>query len=155
LALDFNQDTENPEYIVIGDNRSKFDFEHMNKALRLLLKGAKLIDMTSELVDSSMGENELNVGSWAKMLERASGVKARYIGKPNPYVFELTLRTMNLNENEVVMVGDRISTDIEGAKNAGMKAILIKTGEFDERELYGNIEPDFIFDSLQDLLKIF
>lgn len=151
---DLNQDTENPEYIVIGDNRSKFDFENMNKALRLLLKGAKLIAMTSELVDTSMGELELNVGSWAKMLERASGAKAVYIGKPGPYVFDLTLRSMNLDKSEVFMVGDKISTDIKGAKNAGIKSILIKTGEFDEKDLNSNIKPDFTFDSIRDILSV-
>ena len=70
----FQQDLEHPEYIVVGDNRSKFDFQHLNKALRLLLKGAKLIGMQGELTDRSIGDPELNVGSWVGMLERAAGV---------------------------------------------------------------------------------
>lgn len=150
----FTQDMENPEYIVVGDNRSNFDFNHLNKALRLLLKGAKLIAMSSGLVDSSMGNIELDVGSWAQMLERASGVKGVYIGKPNPYVFELALKSMNLDKNEVVMVGDQISTDIKGANNVGIRSILLKTGEFDERDLNSDIKPDFIFDSIRDIPKI-
>lgn len=150
---DFAQDMEKPEYIVVGDNRSNFDFNHLNKALRLLLKGAKLIAMTPGLVDASMGQLELDVGSWAQMLERASGVKAVYVGKPNPYVFELALKSMNLDRSEVVMVGDQISTDIKGANNVGMRSILLKTGEFDERDLNSNIKPDFIFDSIRDILK--
>jgi len=153
--LGFYQDTENPEYIVIGDNRSKFDFEHLNKALRLLLKGAQLIGMQSELIDSSMGEVELNVGSWVEMLERASGVKATYIGKPNPYVFELTLQKMGLDKSEVIMVGDRISTDVMGANEFGIRSLLLKTGEFKEQDLDWNIKPDFIFDTISDVLTIF
>ena len=152
--IDFDHDTEKPEYIVIGDNRSKFDFDHLNKALRILLSGAKLIGMQSELIDSSMGEVELNVGSWVEMLERASGVKATYIGKPNPYVFELTLRTMGLDKGEVIMVGDRVSTDVKGAKEFGIRSLLLRTGEFNENDLYCDIEPDFIFDSIGDLLAI-
>jgi len=152
--LGFNQDTENPEYIVIGDNRSIFDFEHLNRALRLLLKGAKLIGMQSELIDSSMGEVELNVGSWVGMLERSSGVKATYIGKPNPYVFELTLKKMGLNKSEVIMVGDRVSTDVRGAKEFGIRSLLLRTGEFNEEDLDCDVEPDFIFDTISDLLTI-
>jgi len=151
---DFHQDTENPEYIVVGDNRSKFDFEHLNKALRLLLKGVKLIGMQSELVDTSTGEVELNVGSWVRMLERASGVKATYIGKPNPYVFELTLQTMGLDKSEVIMVGDRVFTDVRGAKDFGIRSLLLKTGEFMEKDLDLDVEPDFVFDSIRDLLTI-
>ena len=156
---DFNQDTENPEYIVIGDNRSK---EDMNKALRLLKNGAKLISMIPGLVDVSSGEDEaeLNVGSWAKMLEKAPEevpkVKATYIGKPCPYVFKLTLKTMNLDESKVVMVGDDVRVDIEGAKKVGMKAILLKTGEFNEKDLEdldSKKQPDLVLDSIQDILK--
>jgi HAD superfamily hydrolase (TIGR01458 family) len=152
---DFYQDTENPEYIVVGDNRSRFDFEHMNKALRLLLGGAKLIGMIPELVDTSMGEAELNVGSWVGMLERASGVKATYVGKPNAHVFELALRSMGLGKDEVVMVGDRVSTDIKGAKDFGMRAVLLRTGEFEGPDLASGVEPDFVFDSIQEVLSVF
>ena len=146
---DILKNTENPEYVVIGDNRSKFDFEHLNKALRLLMGGAKLIGMQAELIDSSMGELELNVGSWVRMLEGASGVKATYIGKPNNYVFDLTLKSMELEKDEVVMVGDSISSDISGAKAFGMRSILIKTGEFTEQALNKGNEPDFIANSIK------
>lgn len=150
----FHLDAENPEYIVIGDNRSRFDFEHLNKALRLLLKGAKLIGMQSELVDTSMGEAELNVGSWVGMLERASGVRATYVGKPNSYVFELTLKTMGLDKDVVIMIGDRVSTDVKGATEFGIRSVLLLTGEFDKRDLDSSIEPDFVFDSVRNLLEI-
>ncbi len=50
---DFNHDTETPEYVVVGDYRDNLNFENMNKALRLLLKGAKLVGMSPELVDAS------------------------------------------------------------------------------------------------------
>jgi len=150
----FPKDMESPQYIVVGDNRSKFDFAHLNKALRLLLKGSSLIGMQAELTDTSLGEPELNVGSWVKMLELASGMKATYIGKPNRYVFDLTLKTMELGKNEVVMVGDQISTDIKGAKAFGIRSILIKTGEYDEKELDGCIAPDYLIDSISEVLDI-
>ena len=151
----FQQDMDDPEYVVIGDNRSRFDFEHMNKALRLLLGGAKLIAMQGELVDRSMGEVELNVGSWAGMLERAAGVEATYVGKPERYVFELTLRTMGLGRREVVMVGDRVSTDVKGAKRFGMASILVRTGEYGEDDTEVEVEPDFVFDCVGDVLQVF
>ena len=151
---DFQQDLEDPEYIVVGDNRSRFDFDHLNKALRLLLKGAKLVGMQSELTDSSLGDTELNVGSWVGMLERASGVTAVYIGKPSPYVFDLTMKTMGLDKSEVVMVGDRVSTDVKGAKGYGVRSALLMNGEFDERELDGSIKPDFLLESVSDVLEV-
>ncbi len=151
---EFEPDTEAPEYIVIGDNRSKFDFAHLNQALRLILKGAKLIGMQAELIDTSLGEVELNVGSWVGMLERAAGVKATYIGKPSAYVFDLAIKTLELDKKEVLMVGDRVSTDIKGARQCGIRSVLLRTGEFDEADLTEDTKPDFILDSVRGVLGL-
>ena len=139
---------------MVGDNRSQFDFEHLNRALKLLLGGAKLIGMQAELVDTSMGQVELNVGSWVGMLERAADTRATYIGKPSPYVFELTLKTMGLDKEEVIMVGDRVSTDVKGAKEYGLRSVLLRTGEFKDDDLVEGVEPDFVIDSISDVLRL-
>jgi NagD protein len=153
---DFHHDAENPEYIVLGDFREDFNFQNLNKALRLLSRGAKFIVMIPETVDNSMGELELNVGAYGKMLEEAANVKATYIGKPNRYVFEIALHTMEVKErNKILMVGDRISTDISGARNAGLKTALVKTGEFRESDLESPITPDYIFDSIRQVGELF
>ena len=152
---EFTQDTENPEYIVVGDNRSHFDFEHMNKALRLLLGGARLIAMQNEILDNSMGDVELNVGAWVGMLERAAGVQAVSIGKPNPFVFELALRSMDLKKPQVLVVGDRLETDVRGARKFGLACALVKTGEFIPADLEGSLQPNYVFDSITELLGLF
>jgi len=149
------QDEHDPEYVVVGDYRQRLDFEHMNKALRLLLRGAKLVGMQSELIDLSAGEAELNVGSWAGMLERATGVQATYIGKPSPYVFELALEGMGLEKHQVLMVGDKTSTDIRGANDFGIRSALVRTGEFGGQEADGSARPDFILDSIRDVPALF
>jgi HAD superfamily hydrolase (TIGR01458 family) len=152
---DFQQDPVHPDYIVVGDNRSQFDFEHLNHALRLLLGGSKLIGMIPELVDASMGDWELNVGSWVELLARAAGVEATYVGKPGPFAFELALEMMHLSKSEVIMVGDKVSSDIKGACGVGLRSVLLRTGEFRKQELAAAYQPDFIFDSVSDLLSLF
>jgi NagD protein len=153
---DFHHDSENPEYVVLGDFREDFNFQNLNKALRLLSGGAKFIVMIPEIVDNSMGELELNVGAYGKMLEEAANIKATYIGKPNRYVFDIALNTMGITEkNKILMVGDRISTDILGARNAGLKTALVKAGEFRESDLESPITPDYIFDSVREVGELF
>ena len=151
---DFPQDEQNPEYVVIGDGRSRFDFDHLNHALRLLANGARLIGMQAEILDHSMGELELNVGAWVGMLEQASGAPAIYIGKPNPFAYELALRSMGLSGQGVLMVGDRVSTDILGARQAGLLSALIRTGEFDPRDLEDAVQPDYVFDFIGELMTL-
>jgi HAD superfamily hydrolase (TIGR01450 family) len=151
---DWVQDTTAPEYVVIGDNRSQFAFEHLNRALRHLLNGSKLVAMQGELLGNSIGQTELNVGSWVGMLERAARIEATYLGKPSPYVFQLTLATMNLGKDQVVVIGDQVGTDIKGARDTGIRSILLRTGEFREQDL-GLAAPDFVCDSIQEVLAFF
>ncbi len=153
--IDFVQDTENPEYIVLGDYREDFCFEIMNKAAELLVGGAKLIVMITEKLDAGMGGVEITVGAYGQMLEDATGVAATYIGKPNRYVFDMILNTMSVAGNRVLMVGDKLATDIVGARNAGLTSVLVKTGEFRESDLDNEIKPDFIFDHVGQLRRLF
>jgi len=151
----FNQDGQKPEYLVLGDMREDFNFHNMNKALQLLKNGAKFIVMITEAVDSSLGQLELTVGAYGKMLEEAAQVKATYIGKPNKYIFQITLENMDIDKSKVLMVGDKVATDILGAKKAGLKSALVKTGEFKETDLNCDIKPDYIFDSIKDVARLF
>ncbi len=61
---------------------------------------------------------------------------------------------MEMDKGEVIMVGDRVSSDVKGAKEFGIRSVLVRTGEFDERDLDGTIEPDFILDSVKDVLVL-
>ena len=148
---EFPEDSQHPEYVVIGDSRSTFDFDHLNQALRMLLQGSKLIGMQAELLDSSMGAPELNVGSWVGMLERAAGVQAVYIGKPGAFAFETVVASMALPPEQVAVVGDRIQTDIAGAQKLGMLSVLVRTGEFRERDLQSGDQPDVIIGGIGEL----
>jgi len=49
------------------------------------------------------------------------------------------------------MIGDRVATDILGARRAGIKSVLVKTGEFKESDLAGDVRPDFIVDSINEI----
>jgi HAD superfamily hydrolase (TIGR01458 family) len=152
---DFHHDDKRPEYIVLGDYREGFNFQNMNKVLQLLLEGSQLIVMIPEKVDHSMGQVELTVGAYGKMLEDAANVKATYIGKPNTYIYDMSLQTMGLQKKEVLMVGDRVSTDIVGAQMAGIKSVLVKTGEFLTSDLKGDVQPDYVVNSVKELKKLF
>jgi HAD superfamily hydrolase (TIGR01458 family) len=152
---DFHHDDRRPEYIVLGDYREEFNFRNMNKALKLLFEGSQLIVMIPEKVDHSMGEVELTVGAYGRMLEDAAKIKATYIGKPSKSIYDMSLLTMDLPRNSVLMVGDRVDTDIAGAKAAGIKSVLVKAGEFHASDLEGEIQPDYVIDSIRDLEKLF
>ena len=57
--------------------------------------------------------------------------------KPDPYIFNYTLAAVGVSAEEAVHIGDTYETDIIGAKNAGIRPILIdregtQTGRWQE-----------------------
>jgi putative hydrolase of the HAD superfamily len=48
----------------------------------------------------------------------------RYM-KPHPAIFRTALERMRVQPRDAVMVGDSVSHDVEGARRAGMRAVLI------------------------------
>jgi YjjG family noncanonical pyrimidine nucleotidase len=67
--------------------------------------------------------------------------------KPNPLIFETLLKKVNLSPYEVIMVGDSLRNDIQGALNMKIKSVWFNPGR---QENTTGILPDYeIFDLLQ------
>ena len=58
------------------------------------------------------------------------------INKPQPGIFEIALQRNGITAQEAVMIGDSYSSDIAGAKAAGIDQIWIHEGETDETATY-------------------
>ena len=65
-------------------------------------------------------------GSMVAALATALGRKPEAVGKPEPALFE-TARALHPSRRPLV-VGDRLDTDIAGARAAGMPSLLVLTG---------------------------
>jgi len=71
--------------------------------------------------------------------------------KPSPIIFERALKALNLDASRVVFVGDTPGLDVKGAKNAGIKAILIERKPI---EKIADVKPDRVIRSLRELLVV-
>lgn len=59
------------------------------------------------------------------MLEMTTGRKPyRVFGKPNPDLLNLILNEDRLEKDDLLMIGDRIYTDIQMAENTGIDSVL-------------------------------
>jgi len=81
--------------------------------------------------------------------------------KPHPKIFQIFLDELKLDPDEAIYVGDDLKYDIEGAKAAGMKTVLVSgSSTVREDEIYGQppepslVKPDFTIRSLPELLQI-
>ncbi|MCM2674536.1 HAD family hydrolase [Alkalicoccobacillus plakortidis] len=68
-------------------------------------------------------------------------------GKPDKGIFEHALSLMELNNEEVVMVGDNLMTDILGAKRAGISSIWVNR----RNQTTEDVEPTFEIKSLTEV----
>jgi len=67
-------------------------------------------------------------GSILAALEKATGRKAKVLGKPFPDMFQLALSRLQTLPQETLAVGDQLETDIAGGTAAGCLTALVLTG---------------------------
>lgn len=76
------------------------------------------------------------------------------VKKPHPKIFQKALKKFEVEPHEAVMVGDRLYSDIYGAKSAGMTTIWFKYGKYANRELDYLKYADFQVRSLEEVVEI-
>ena len=74
-------------------------------------------------------------GVLVKAVADFAGVEPTVAGKPEPPLFHETLR--RVGGERPLVVGDRLDTDIEGARRAGYDSLLVMTGVTDLATLVG------------------
>ena len=121
---------DNPEAIVVGDIGNDWDYDLLNRLMNQLLEGAEMIALHKGRYFQTDEGLMLDSGAFVAALEHATGKKAHVVGKPNPTFFEMGSAFLNTAPNELLMVGDDLINDIEGAQNAGYHTVLVQTGKY-------------------------
>jgi NagD protein len=123
----FSMDDTNPDYVVVGESRS-YSYEKIEIAIRLVLKGAKLIGTNPDLT----GPTERGIAPACRALispiELATGKQAYFIGKPNPLIMRDSLKRLGCKREETVIVGDRMDTDIIAGIESEIETVLVLSG---------------------------
>ena len=117
----------NPDYVVVGEGKA-YSLDTLTKATNLVLNGAKLIGCNSDV--SAPIENGFTpaCGALVAPIEKATGRKAYFCGKPNPLMMHTGLRLLGCHASEAVMIGDRMDTDIISGLERGLSTVLVLTG---------------------------
>jgi HAD superfamily hydrolase (TIGR01458 family) len=143
---------EKPEAIVIGDIGNDWDYDLLNTLMNQILEGAELIALHKGRYFQTEKGLMLDSGAFVAALEHATGKKAHVVGKPNPAFFEMGSALLDASTNELVMVGDDLINDIEGAQNTGYHAVLVQTGKYRKAIVeQSEIIPDGIITSVAAL----
>jgi HAD superfamily hydrolase (TIGR01458 family) len=129
-----------------------FGYENLNRAFAELEAGARLVCLHKNRWWQTARGPLLDAGAFVAGLEYAAGVDAEVVGKPTRAYFEAALADLGASPAESVMVGDDVEADIGGAKAAGLRALLVRTGKFRDETLAGaDPQPDGVVDSIAEV----
>mgnify|MGYP005749841861 CR=1 FL=1 len=93
-------------------------------------------------------------GSMSIMLKNATGKEPFFIGKPEPVMVNCVLKKLNKKQEETVIIGDRLYTDIKTGERSGVDTICVLSGEATMEDIrQGDIKPTYIFDSIKEVYE--
>ena len=154
--------------VVVAGHRG-FDYDELLNATLALQAGAALFATSRDPTLPMPGGAWPGTGAVLAAVETASGARAKIGGKPERHLFEAALQTLRcsltpyrevkeqrsgLGDGRVAMVGDRIASDVEGGRRAGLGTILVLTGASSREDAEcADPRPDHVVDDLAGLLR--
>ncbi|HVL53350.1 MAG TPA: HAD-IIA family hydrolase, partial [Vitreimonas sp.] len=131
--------------VIIGDSPEDATWDNLNRAFRLVRRGAQLVGMHKNRWWLTPEGPTLDSGAFVAGLEFAASTRAHIVGKPSLDFFRSAARDLAaevrargeppLRRNEIAMVGDDVWSDALAPRRAGMRGILVLTGKHGEDEL--------------------
>ena len=139
--------------VVVGDLGELWDFKTLNRAFRLLIDNpdASLIALGMTRYWLAEDGLQLDAGAYVSALSYATGKEPVVLGKPAKAFYQAALDILHADNNDTVMIGDDIKSDIEAAQDVKLKTVLVRTGKYSPLDLDQGITPDAVLDSIADL----
>lgn len=152
LALLDGEAAEDADAVVVSGHR-EFDYAELRTATFALRAGALLFGTSRDPTLPMPGGAWPGTGATLAAVETASGKTAEIGGKPERHLFEQA-RALIPGAKRVAMVGDRLASDIEGGRRAGLATILVLSGAATRAEVEAaDPPPDHTLEDLAGLLR--
>lgn len=145
---------DKPEAIVIGDIGNRWDYDLLNELMNQVFEGAEMVALHKGRYFQTELGLQLDSGAFVAALEHATGKKAHVVGKPSAAFFELASQELGCDAHSILMVGDDLINDIQGAQKMGYQALLVQTGKYREELVSkSDVKPDGLLVSIAELPK--
>ncbi len=137
---------------VVISNDTELNFKKLDDVSRLLTAGVgEYIATNPDWVCPTSYGYVPDCGSFAEMLERATGKRPRFIGKPQPEMLYAAMEKCGATKEQTVMIGDRLYTDIASGYNAGVDTVFVLSGEGTLKDAAeSEIKPTYIMENIRE-----
>lgn len=130
-------------------------YAKLARAAELIHAGADFIGTNGDPSLPTETGSAPGTGSILAALRAATGRDPRLIGKPGPLMFASAARTLSARPEHTLMVGDRLDTDIVGARRFGMQTALVLTGvTTTEDAQHSTVPTGPTYRDLRELLEV-
>jgi len=151
-------DNDNCELFLVIGTLYNLDITDLEKVLRWIKRGAKVIVSCPDTVDPELkGDFSICMPRHILHMVRLNAATDYYcVGKPNAMMARAIQKNFpELRMNQILFVGDSLNTDIKVAEENGMISALVLTGNTKLDELKQScVQPDLVFNSLDELAEI-
>jgi len=152
-SVGYTTNNVNPDYVVVGDTNS-YNFEKIEIAVNLVLKGARLIGTNPDI----SGPVETGISPSVKALiapiEIVARKEAYFVGKPNPLMMRIALKKLGIKREDAIVIGDRMDTDIRCGLESEIDTLLVLSGITDRTEVDNfPYRPQYILNGVVDLIQ--
>ncbi len=152
-GFDLEDRPEGVQAVVVGVDFS-LTYDKLKQAALHIRSGAAFIATNGDRTFPSPEGLIPGAGSIVAALQAATDVAPRIIGKPHAPMFLSALSLLGSSAERTLMVGDRLDTDIQGAKAVGMQTALVFTGVTQAEDLAASdVWPDVAYDDLVGLIR--
>jgi HAD superfamily hydrolase (TIGR01450 family) len=150
---ELTDDPRRAEVVIVSWDRG-FTYDKLHRAFVAVRNGAPIVATNADPFCPTPDGGLPDCGAILAAIEVASGARAEaVVGKPSRHMSAVALDRIGLRASDVVMVGDRLSTDVAMAREAGMVSALVLTGATSSADLgVGGLVPDLVLDRLDDLI---
>lgn len=143
-----------PDIVLLTFDTS-IDYAKINAGYHCLLAGAELVATHPDDVCPTETSYDVDIGPFIRLYETLTGKAATVVGKPHRLMLDMAAAEMGVAPGDVLMVGDRLSTDMRMAIDAGTRSVLVLSGETDRALLErSGLRPTYVLDSVADLLPL-
>ncbi len=141
--------------VVVAFDRT-LDYRKLNTAYQALRNGARFFATNADKACPMPGGAIPDAGGTIAALEHMTGRKLELLaGKPSTLITQVALQKLKLPADRVMMVGDRLETDIFMGQQAGMSTAVTLTGA-SKREDIDKLSspPDYIVENIGELPQV-
>uniref|UniRef100_A0A7C5V4S7 Acid sugar phosphatase n=1 Tax=Caldicellulosiruptor owensensis TaxID=55205 RepID=A0A7C5V4S7_9FIRM len=142
------------DYLVVGFD-TELTYKKLLDACELIRREVPFLATNPDLVCPLDGGRYIpDCGSICIMLENATKKRPVFVGKPSFIMVDIISNFKEVDRNKIAMIGDRLYTDIKMAKDSGMVAVLVLSGETRMEDVeVSSLKPDLIYGSIKDIYE--